>query len=267
MERPRLTFDGSGDYQAFKMAMKQTLRTLLSRTRQQRAVYLFQALRGEALVHVLAAMDDDEGDDEEMGQFHYQAATGIWEVLNSHYGTEGTMGAVDAISKLMRVKQGSRSVDEYLQEFNLYAPWTGWDTTTKTGVMIAGLKAELRMVIGTTLPTSWPRAVKAARDAEGIVKYARPREKVKTSRGRGGYRNTPGRGTGEERSSITCYSCQQEGHIARDCPRGGQGSRAPRGRGGARGRGRPTPARKAIEAPPDDYYDGDEYEFEVAGNE
>jgi len=32
---------------------------------------------------------------------------------------------------------------------------------------------------------------------------------------------------------MTCYNCNEEGHMSRDCPTGGSG-----GRGGGRGRGR-----------------------------
>ena len=37
---------------------------------------------------------------------------------------------------------------------------------------------------------------------------------------------------GGDRKPMSCYNCNQEGHMSRDCPTGGSGGGRGRGRGG-----------------------------------
>jgi hypothetical protein len=254
VESSRLTFDGTGDYEAFKMAMKQRLRTRLHLDRQQRALYLFEALRGDALRHVMAGMPAEDDDDEEMGRFAFAKAVEIWKRLDSRYGLSGTTAKTDAITSLMGLRQGKMTVDSFTNEFNKYAPYTGWGDEEIIAAYFRSLRADINMAVGVMHPKSWPEAVRAARRGEELVQIAKPRDPKRSGGGIRGnnYPRQPGR---RAREDVRCFNCDQLGHISRDCParQHGQGKTPTRGR--------------QVRQIASTAYDDCEYELEMAGNE
>lgn len=256
-----LAFDGTGDYQAFKFGMIQTLRTMTDKSRQERAVYAFRSLRGEALRYLLSSMPaQEDNNDEDMGRFPFTAAAQIWQRLDSHYALAGTVTKQQAISKLVSIKQGKRSVQEYTSEFTQFSSLSGFQDTELIAIYLRGLRADVNAVIGVALPLSWPEAVQNARRGEELANAIRPKIKNQSApRGRGGHHQVPGRGA-QESTAIKCYNCQQEGHMARNCPRG-----QPSGRGRGRGGRNSQPGRQAQPEPR--YEEEDEYELDLPGNE
>lgn len=270
----RLTFDGTGNYEAFKLGMMQRLRARTHLTRQQRTVYLFEALRGDALQHIMTGMPGADDDDEEMGQFPFARAADIWARLNARYGLAGTMTRTDAITKIMSLRQGNRNVDDFTTEFNQYAHHTGWDDTTIIATYFRALNSGINMAVGVVQPNTWPEAVRAAKRGEELSRSARQsqgqRQGNGRGRGRGGFRQAQGRGAREE--GPQCYNCNEYGHISRSCPQNNAGQRHSdqrSGGGNRRGRGGTARGRQTHQEP---HHRGeaeevqDDYDLELPGN-
>ena len=179
---------------------------------------LFKKVTGTASMILLADIDD-----EDLSSFPFPNPQSVFAVLDIHYGGNTAQDKADAFGRLMRIRQGNKSVDEYLLEFEQLAAMLNLGVGIKIAAFLAGLNFATRAVMGTHDPVTWKDAVKGARRAEEL----KPRTTARSSNGRGGHKNQRGRGARED---IVCYGCQETGHIARDCPN--------KKDNGSRGRGR-----------------------------
>jgi hypothetical protein len=253
----KLYFGGSSseNYQNFRAAAKY----LLADEEPAKHPKMLNRMLGSEPLSALAANMPDDG---------YPSMSARWAVLDESYGNEAAIPL--AWEKLERLKQGATPLADFIIEFEQL---TGLCKVSKEQKAFL-FRTKVVSGLGDRLRTSGAADYSAMKrqawlsNEDVIREYKRTKTtrevaKKNTSTGgqtgnRNGGNNPRARGaqtSGGDRPPIVCWTCDQEGHTARNCTSAEKATktRARAGKSEARtsknGEGRPTPT---VEEPRDE---------------
>lgn len=199
------TFDGTGDYQAWKGHW--LLESLDDATEARKGC--IRSLRLGPQTQITARITAKTASNP------YQTVHDVFAVLDPTYAAEGLSERV-ALQQLSRLRQKG-DYGTYLQEFNRLAAHTTLTDGQKVAMFLAGVEG--RIAAAASVLTEQGFATVAATLAQ--TDRMTPRGGG-GNRGRGGGRGGRGGTTGRQASTrdmstIECYSCGKKGHFERNC--------------------------------------------------
>lgn len=194
------TFDGTGSYEAWKGYWR--IEALDDPIKARKGA--LRSLRGPAQAMVLAGVDEDTAISP------FSTIRDVFAVLDPSYAGAG-INPQNAMQQLARLRQGTKEFATFLQEFNTLAAHTGLDSTGRKALLMAGVSGRLAATAVACTTDSYAGMCAKLANADRML----PRDKPKQSRGP----PVKGRQTQtRDHTKLTCYKCQQEGHIQRNCP-------------------------------------------------
>ena len=196
------TFDGTGSYEAWKGYWR--IEALDDTTKARKGA--LKSLRGAAQAMVLAGIESDTATNP------FTTIRDIFAVLDPTYAGAG-ISPQNATQQLARLRQGTRDFTTFLQEFNTLAAHTGLGGEGRKALLMAGVSGRLAGIAAASSDDPYAGMCAKLANADRMMPKDRPRQ----NGGRGP--QAKGRQTQtRDHSQLTCYKCQREGHIQRNCP-------------------------------------------------
>lgn len=203
-------FDGTGDYASWKRGAKILSLTTGDPGRGAKAV--FKLLRGPALDVATAHIDMDT-----ITVFPFTNPQQIFRHLDTAYDTSGAEQKHEAVRQLTRLRQGSKDLGEFVEEFQVLAAKSGLDMEAKVAMLQAGVSPRLAPGAALIEEATLGGFVAKLRRLDQMTPKTDPR-----TRGYG-HRGVKDRGTKGRQTStrdprdIVCFNCQKKGHYKKDC--------------------------------------------------
>lgn len=202
---PRQVFTGEQDFFLWKRAMQVQL-AAEGGTPVDKAKWLIKRIGGSA---VDACLD---GINLESETFQFSGPNDIFSRLGGIYGglTEATRQ--DAMRELARLRQGNKSFDEYLVDFNRLANQAQLQSPSRVAMMMAGISSRLAPYAGSAHYEDYAGFVQLMRRTDAMMPRERKGPTPAANQGR-----QRGRAA-REGKPIKCWNCDTEGHTKRECP-------------------------------------------------
>jgi len=200
------TFDGTGDYEAWKRGA--TVMALTADTPAAGAKAIFKLLRGSAVDTATASLGTAAPT-----TFPWATAATLLEVLDSTYGTSTAERQKEALRKIGRLRQGNKTLTEHLEQFNTLASQAQINAPQKISLLKATVSARLATPAALIDEDTIGGFMQKLKIADDMIPSPAPGQK----RGWKKVEKTKARQvTASE--DIRCYNCNKNGHIARKCP-------------------------------------------------
>jgi hypothetical protein len=201
------TYDGTGDYHEWKNAA--IMIGLEKTTNLARAKSVVRLLRGTAAMDVANSITDLTA---ETAEYPFSNMTQVFQALeDAGHGSSVDMSRASAYRELTRLRQGSRSLSEFLPEFAKLSSLARREDWEKVAALKASLSPRLAIHAVGFPETSYGNFVARLREADAVA----PREQRHTTPSQKG----KGRGAKSTEDRRTCYNCNEVGHIANACPK------------------------------------------------
>lgn len=206
------TFDGTGDYQSWRRA--QQVEAFMHDSGVAAAKVVFRRLRGAAIDTALAAVQVNN-----LAGFPFQTVAEILIALDLGYGGTLAYTKVEAVRQLMRLRQGTRSFEDYVQQFQSLAAKSQLDNASLIAALQAGVSGKLAPTAAmieedTILGTAIGRLKKVDLMTPNTTFPKRDNGGNKSFKGRASSTDDKPK---RDLSAVTCYNCDKKGHLARDC--------------------------------------------------
>jgi hypothetical protein len=229
-------YDGSGGPEAFNQ-WKQKMMLMsggkwAGKTARQKADLIVERCTGLAVGNLMKTVTFDTAGDVVSP---YVSPKIVFDELSKYVG--GGMNKAQVIAALRGIRQGTRSLDDYNQDFNRVASQAALDQEDLVGHYIGGLDWTISTLVSVNTYDTIADAMGAAQRTRPLRRPTEqrrsenPRGRGGGSRGRGrggrfGARgtdaNTDGARGGQAMSRngrpITCWECNKPGHFAAECP-------------------------------------------------
>lgn len=199
-------FDGTGDYASWRRAAQVTAYTEDSSI--QAAKVVFKRLRGAAVDVALADIDVDT-----LSSFPFGNVTEILIALDNAYSGGAAYNKQEAARQLARLRQGSKSFEEYVIQFQTLAARTGMDNKTKLAMLQAGVSSKLVQAAALLDEDTQIGAAIARLKKVDLMTPNNPFTPKRDGKTRGRVAST----TKEGGFKGDCYNCGKPGHPAREC--------------------------------------------------
>jgi hypothetical protein len=203
-------FDGSNDYLQWKRAMLIQLMTQEG-TDLDKAKWLVKRLAGPPIDTLSQGVELTAG-----FPSTWNTPTKILNILDTTYGADDTLSKQVALQRLARLRQGSKPITEFLQEFDNIAAAARCSMETRQALLKAAVNHRLAPAAALAKGT-YAQLVMDLRQMDIML----PREqrqqtgggKKPYAKGRGATEGAPAR----DATNIVCYNCDRKGHFKRDC--------------------------------------------------
>lgn len=170
------------------------------------ATYLIDRLEGDAIATVLAGRVSGDT------VVPFETAADVIRALDSSYAGTQSVNKEAAMRALTRVRQGKRTADEFMAEFEAYANAAGIDEKQRIGMMKASVSSRILPIVLGVQDMGYADFKILVRTADAAL----PREK-KDPPAKNRNKARGGEVKEKDASNIKCFACNKMGHYRKDC--------------------------------------------------